>query len=250
MRRARTAPRIRSPPRVATSRAVPGRAGRPRVTTGRGRGAALAHPGRGLRDHQQTPAVGGDHLAEPSAWPPHPDSRINATSGPSACAASRAAVPLGPCPHRGRSVSPPSSPHLLEVQDVLLGTSTASRYPRPEGRVGRTRTTASSTSSQVGPGYPRHVPGGGAGNEERGFGAARWVGALARTRPSRYAKYADRDTARRTDGPFRRLADGPGRVPPDGQRGPSPHAAGRSLRGHAGQRTTLGSTRALLAHGQ
>jgi iron complex outermembrane receptor protein len=85
---------------------------------------------------------------------------------------------------------------------------------------------------------------GGAGNEERGFAGARWGGALgAHTDVRVYAKYADRDAARRTDGPpfdDWRMAQGGFRL--DGERGPSTFTLqGDLYGGHAGQRTTLGS---------
>ena len=115
-------------------------------------------------------------------------------------------------------------------------TSSASRSSAaPAGPCGApTPSTASSTSS---PEAPRDTHGtyveAGAGNEERVFGAARWGGRWARTPTCRvYAKYADRDAAFHPDGSrLRRLAHGPGRVPPRRRAGRvRVHPAGRRLR--------------------
>ncbi|HZM51526.1 MAG TPA: TonB-dependent receptor plug domain-containing protein [Vicinamibacteria bacterium] len=82
----------------------------------------------------------------------------------------------------------------------------------------------------------------GAGNEETGFGGARWGGALgAHTDVRVYAKYFDRDGSFRSDGPpFDDWRMGQGGFRLDAERGPSAFTVqGDAYDGHAGERTNL-----------
>jgi iron complex outermembrane receptor protein len=94
------------------------------------------------------------------------------------------------------------------------------------------------------------VLGGGAGNEERGFGGVRWGGALGAHADVRvYAKYFDRDGGFHREGPSFddwRMAQGGFRL--DGENGADGYTVqGDVYGGQAGERTTLGSYTAPFA---